>query len=55
LFEFLAHSKRSPPIVAEPEAAISDLLSKHPILFHQELEHESLMLVHPAGQRRDEE
>jgi hypothetical protein len=48
---------REPPslIVAKSEPSITDLLSKHSILFYQEFDDVLLMLVHPAGQRRDKE
>src|SRR5262249_16828725 len=42
-------------IIVETHAAVADLLSKDPILLDQILDELLLMLVHPAGQRDNDE
>jgi hypothetical protein len=46
----------SPPtlVIAETHSAASDLLSQNPILLHQIMDDMLVMLVHPTGQRDDE-
>jgi hypothetical protein len=54
--EFLRSCSQPPPvIVAKSEASTADLLSQNSVFFHQEFDDVLLMLVHPAGQRREEE
>jgi hypothetical protein len=44
-----------PLIVTKPDASIANLLSQDSVFFHQEFDDVPLILVHPAGHRRDEE
>src|SRR5215813_9472114 len=54
--KFLRFRRQSTALmVAEPQTAIGNLLSKNPIFFHQIFDHVLLMLVHPSGQGRNQE
>jgi hypothetical protein len=49
------YSKSAALVITEPQSAVANLFSKHPIFFNQVIDDEVLMLVHPSGNGRDEE
>jgi hypothetical protein len=54
--QFLRLYSKSPALViTEPQSAVANLFSEHPIFFNQVIDDVVLMLVYPSGNRGDQE